>query len=94
MTVAAEHESDLADIDLTENSRERNSMERKKQLTSRIEPFDSFWEAPDDIEKGYRNFGLFYTDNYARYFPSDKASRILCVSCGPGYLVNLLTEKG
>lgn len=69
-------------------------MERKKQLTAQIEPFDSFWEAPDDIEKGYRNFGLFYADNYSQYFPADKSARILCVSCGPGYLVNLLAEKG
>jgi 2-polyprenyl-3-methyl-5-hydroxy-6-metoxy-1,4-benzoquinol methylase len=69
-------------------------MERKKQLTAKIEPFDSFWEAPDDIEKGYRSFGLFYTDNYSAYFPSDKNARVLCVSCGPGYLVNLLSESG
>jgi 2-polyprenyl-3-methyl-5-hydroxy-6-metoxy-1,4-benzoquinol methylase len=69
-------------------------MDRKKVLTAKIEPFDSFWEAPDDIEKGYRSFGLFYEDNYARYFPADKAARILCVSCGPGYLVKLLTERG
>lgn len=67
-------------------------MERKKQLTAKIEPFDSFWEAPDDIEKGYRSFGLFYKDNYARFFPTDREARILCVSCGPGYLVQLLTD--
>jgi len=69
-------------------------MERKRQLTARIEPFDSFWEAPDDIEKGYRRFELFYKDNYARFFPQDKEAKILCVSCGPGYLVKLLTETG
>jgi len=69
-------------------------MERKRQLTAMIEPFDSFWEAPDDIERGYRNFGLFYQDNYARSFPEDKDASILCVSCGPGYLVKLLTGKG
>jgi 2-polyprenyl-3-methyl-5-hydroxy-6-metoxy-1,4-benzoquinol methylase len=67
---------------------------RRKELVARIEPFDSFWEAPDDIEKGYRSFGLFYKDNYARFFPTDKDARILCVSCGPGYLVNLLRELG
>jgi len=69
-------------------------IQRKKQLTARIEPFDSFWEAPDDIEKGYRTFGLFYKDNYGKYFPVDKDARILSVSCGPGYLVSLLAELG
>ncbi|TFH46926.1 MAG: hypothetical protein E4H01_09150 [Lysobacterales bacterium] len=58
-------------------------MDRKKQLTARIEPFDSFWEAPDDIDKGYRTFGMFYDDNYSQYFPNDKNANILCVSCGP-----------
>ena len=69
-------------------------MERKKQLTAKIEPFDSFWEAPEDIEKGYRSFGLFYRDNYLRYFPTDKSAKILCVSCGPGYGVQLLSDLG
>ncbi|MCJ7590407.1 MAG: class I SAM-dependent methyltransferase [Woeseiaceae bacterium] len=69
-------------------------MDRKKQLTARIEPFDSFWEAPDDIDKGYRTFGMFYDDNYSQYFPNDKNANILCVSCGPGYLVKLLPDLG
>ena len=37
---------------------------------------------------------MFYRDNYAEYFPQDKNANILCVSCGPGYLVNLLTNLG
>jgi SAM-dependent methyltransferase len=69
-------------------------MTRRRELTAQIEPFDSFWEAPDDIEKGYRSFFLFYKHNYARYFPEDKAAKILCVSCGPGYGVNLLKSLG
>jgi SAM-dependent methyltransferase len=69
-------------------------MQRRKTLEATIEPFDSFWEAPDDIEKGYRSFGLFYRDNYRRLFPADKQANILCVSCGPGYGVKLLTELG
>lgn len=73
---------------------EELSMERKKLLTARIEPFDSFWEAPDDIEKGYRSFAMFYEDNYSRYLPEDRDANILCVSCGPGYGVNLLTNEG
>jgi SAM-dependent methyltransferase len=67
---------------------------RRRQLTATIEPFDSFWEAPEDIEKGYRSFYLFYKDNYGKYFPADKRANILCVSCGPGYGVNLLRELG
>jgi hypothetical protein len=56
-------------------------MLRRKILEATIEPFDSFWEAPDDIEKGYRSFGLFYRDNYLKLFPADKQANILCVSC-------------
>jgi SAM-dependent methyltransferase len=67
---------------------------RRRQLAANIEPFDSFWEAPDDIDEGYRSFYLFYKDNYARFFPSRKQASILCVSCGPGYGVNLLTDLG
>lgn len=69
-------------------------MERTRPLAATIEPFDSFWEAPDDIEKGYRSFYLFYKDNYQRYFPSNRDAKILCVSCGPGYGVNLLHDLG
>lgn len=67
---------------------------RRRQLTAMIEPFDSFWEAPDDIEKGYRNFYLFYKDNYLEFFPNSKQANILCVSCGHGYGVNLFTDLG
>lgn len=63
-------------------------------LTARIEPFDSFWEGPEDIEKGYRTFGLFYRENYLKYIPPDKDANILVVSCGPGYFVNVLMEEG
>jgi len=69
-------------------------VQRRRNLSAIIEPFDSFWEAPDDIEKGYRSFGLFYLDNYRKYFPADRRARILCVSCGPGYGVKVLTELG
>jgi SAM-dependent methyltransferase len=67
---------------------------RRRELTATIEPFDSFWEAPDDIEKGYRSFSLFYSDNYGKLFPTDKSANILCVACGPGYGVSLFNQLG
>jgi 2-polyprenyl-3-methyl-5-hydroxy-6-metoxy-1,4-benzoquinol methylase len=63
-------------------------------LTGKIEPFDSFWEAPENIEKGYKTFGQFYKYNYLKYVPADKNARILVISCGPGYFLNLLAEEG
>jgi 2-polyprenyl-3-methyl-5-hydroxy-6-metoxy-1,4-benzoquinol methylase len=67
---------------------------RKVELTAKIEPFDSFWEAPDDIEKGYASFAQFYRHNYLRHLPPDRQARILVVSAGPGYFVSLLTREG
>jgi SAM-dependent methyltransferase len=59
-----------------------------------MEPFDSFWEAPEDIEKGYGRFSKFYRSNYLKHFPKNKEAHILVVSCGPGYFVNLLKDQG
>jgi SAM-dependent methyltransferase len=67
---------------------------RRTILTGTLEPFDSFWEAPDDIETGYRTFGKFYEHNYLKYFPPAHTSRVLVISCGPGYLVSLLSNRG
>lgn len=67
---------------------------RSEELTARIEPFDSFWEAPSDIEKGYRTFGRFYSHNYLARIPDNRDARILVISCGPGYFVNLLENEG
>ena len=69
-------------------------MTTKTVLTARIEPFDSFWEAPEDIQKGYASFYKFYKRNYLKYIPPNKQSEILVISCGPGYFVNLLTKEG
>lgn len=65
-----------------------------RQLAARLEPFDSYWQAPADVEKGYRKFAAYYRANYLRHLPADRAARILVVSCGPGYLVSLLREAG
>jgi len=67
---------------------------RDEDLRARIEPFDSFWEAPDDIENGYRRFGRFYAANYLKRIPANRDASILVVSCGPGYLVDLLVRRG
>ena len=63
-------------------------------LTAAMEPFDSFWEGPKDVERGYTRFARFYAHNYLPHMPEDRDARILVVSCGPGYMVNLLVERG
>jgi SAM-dependent methyltransferase len=63
-------------------------------LAARLEPFDSYWQAGKDIEKGFRAFAAYYQANYLPHLPPDRDARILVVSCGPGYLVNLLRERG
>jgi SAM-dependent methyltransferase len=64
------------------------------ELTARMEPFDSFWEGPSDIEKGYSTVFEFYRRNYLPHVPKDRASRVLVVSCGPGYFVDMLVRHG
>ena len=44
------------------------------KLTAKIEAFDTFWEAPTDIEKGYYSFGMFYKHNYLKHFPNAKTA--------------------
>ncbi len=65
-----------------------------RDLTAKIEPFDSFWEGPENVEKGYDSFSRFYKNNYLKYVPSDRSDRILNISCGPGYFINLLVKEG
>ena len=67
---------------------------RSDTLAAQMEPFDSFWEGPEDIEKGYRTFKAFYKANYLKHVTLDKQARILVVSCGPGYFVNVLNQAG
>jgi len=67
-------------------------MERK--LSARMEPFDSYWQAPEDVEKGYASFHQYYKSNFVGHLPDDRESRILVVSCGPGYFVKLLNDLG
>lgn len=63
-------------------------------LSARLEPFDSYWQAPDDVESGYAAFAAYYRANYLPRMPEDKEARILVISCGPGYLVDVLKTAG
>jgi len=73
---------------------ETNLMLSARNLTAKIEPFDSFWEGPEDVEKGYGSFLKFYKHNYLSLLPKERQAVILVVSCGPGYFVNLLQREG
>jgi 2-polyprenyl-3-methyl-5-hydroxy-6-metoxy-1,4-benzoquinol methylase len=65
-----------------------------RREAARLEPFDSYWQAPKDIDKGFDSFKAYYRANYLRHLPADRNASILVVSCGPGYLVNMLREQG
>lgn len=71
-----------------------SSVAAKRRLAARLEPFDSYWQAPEDVEKGYRSFARYYEHNYLPHMPADKRARILVLSCGPGYLVKTLADHG
>ncbi len=78
-----------------ENGQEMHVKKFDQSLTTaKMEPFDSFWEAPSDVERGYTSFAQFYRVNYLKRLPQDRKTKILVISCGPGYFVNLLKEEG
>ena len=64
------------------------------KLAARLEPFDSYWQAPADVDSGYKSFSAYYKANYLPHLPADRNAKILVVSCGPGYLVDLLAVSG
>jgi SAM-dependent methyltransferase len=67
---------------------------RSEQLAARLEPFDSYWQAPKDVEKGFSSFTAYYRANYLPHMPADRQARILVISCGPGYLLKMLRDRG
>lgn len=79
---------------LTDNEQSGFTVVSDADLTAQIEPFDSFWEAPEDIERGYERFYQFYKHNYLAHLPAFKDARILVISCGPGYFLNMLRRHG
>lgn len=68
-------------------------MKKDPNLTAQIEPFDTFWEAPENVEKGYRSFSAFYEYNYSAVLPKSKNAVILVISCGAGYFLEYLKNK-
>jgi len=69
-------------------------MQEKSELTALMEPFDSFWEAPSNIEKGYGRFARFYMRNYFKQFKPKTTDNVLVISCGPGYMLAVLKDMG
>ncbi len=66
----------------------------RRALAARLEPFDSYWQAPKDVEGGFKSFTAYYKANYLAHLPENRDASILVVSCGPGYLLNALAEAG
>ena len=66
----------------------------KIQLTARLEPFDSYWQTPENVEGGFKSFYEYYKYNYLPLLPEDRKVNILVISCGPGYLLNTLKIAG
>jgi SAM-dependent methyltransferase len=73
---------------------EADQVKENPALTATIEPFDSFWEAPKNVEKGFDTFGKFYRNNYLKHLPKNRDANILVISCGYGYFVHLLKSAG
>ena len=65
-----------------------------RRLAARLEPFDSYWQAPKDAEKGFSSFTAYYRSNYLPRMPRDLGARVLVISCGPGYLLKMLQDRG
>jgi SAM-dependent methyltransferase len=69
-------------------------MKTQTKLSARSEPFDSYWQGPENVEEGWDSFAQFYSANYRERLPRDLGSAILVVSCGPGYFVKFLADRG
>lgn len=73
---------------------EQATQQANRQLSAKTEPFDSYWQAPDDVEKGYSAFNQYYRHNCLKYIPTERSCKTLVISCGPGYLLKLLRDEG
>src|SRR5690606_39977428 len=84
----------VATADRREQQATRASALTSDRLSAKLEPFDSFWQAPDDIESGYARFDAYYRSNFLPLLPSDRDASILVISCGPGCLLQVLRDAG
>ena len=50
------------------------------KLAARLEPFDSYWQAPADVESGYKSFNAYYRANYLPHIPENRDAKILVLS--------------
>ena len=41
-----------------------------RRLAARLEPFDSYWQAPKDVESGFDSFAAYYRANYLAHLPA------------------------
>jgi SAM-dependent methyltransferase len=69
-------------------------MKTETKLSARTEPFDSYWQGPENVDEGWDSFAQFYKANYGARLPADKGAKILVVACGPGYFVKFLVDQG
>lgn len=65
-----------------------------ESLAAQDEPFDSFWEAPADVDRGFVTFGRFYRANYLSRLSTDRSAPVLVISSGYGYFLDLLRQEG
>jgi SAM-dependent methyltransferase len=86
--------SDSLSAKVTSLSTPGSAVGTTPKLAARLEPFDSYWQAPADVDSGYKSFNAYYRANYLPHVPANLNARILVVSCGPGYLVDLLAQSG
>jgi 2-polyprenyl-3-methyl-5-hydroxy-6-metoxy-1,4-benzoquinol methylase len=93
-TMSASPQRDGFNVTPVPNSPTNAQVGAKRVLAARLEPFDSYWQAPKDVEAGFKSFVAYYRANYLHRLPQDRAARILVISCGPGYLVEMLVREG
>lgn len=73
---------------------EKYRIRKSSELAAQIEAFDTFWEGPEEVQKGYKTLYTFYKENYLKYLPENKNINTLVISCGPGYFVDMMNRHG